>query len=80
MCNASCLKKYLGFVSESGKSWASAYRKYPGVVVSRLNSGVFDHMFFVDDGWQSTCGGGLGIIFFAKFGFVIVVAKHSYWV
>jgi len=21
----------------------------------------------VDDGWQSTCGGGLGIIFWAKF-------------
>jgi len=30
-------------------------------------------LVFVDDEWQSTCGGGLGIIFFATFGFVTVV-------
>ena len=32
-------------------------------------------LFFVDEEWQSTCGGGFGIIFLAKFGFVTVVAK-----
>ena len=34
-------------------------------------------LVFVDDGWQSTCGGGLGIIFSPSFSFVIAVAKHS---
>ena len=34
----------------------------------------------VNDGWQSTCGGGvgLGIIFAPRFRFAIAVAKHSY--
>jgi len=34
-------------------------------------------LVFVDDGWQSTCGDGLGIIFSPSISFVIAVDKHS---